>query len=111
MLGPDEMSHGFAGGRGIKAFIPQMHLASLLSSLKSSYLKIINSSVSYPLTRKKPKSKEAANHKFVIHLRKLLNPLYQRLPIFMRILNIRHFNEMDGHIMRKDYGLVIKDKV
>jgi CDP-diacylglycerol--glycerol-3-phosphate 3-phosphatidyltransferase len=40
MLGPDEASHGFAGGRGIKAFIPQMHLASLLSSLKSSYLKI-----------------------------------------------------------------------
>jgi hypothetical protein len=39
MLGPDEMSHGFAGGRGIKAFIPQMHLASLLSSLKSSYLR------------------------------------------------------------------------
>jgi phosphatidylserine/phosphatidylglycerophosphate/cardiolipin synthase-like enzyme len=51
MLGPDEMSHGFAAGREIKAFIPQMHLASLLSSLKSSYLKIINSSVSLSVNK------------------------------------------------------------
>jgi hypothetical protein len=57
MLGPDEMSHGFAGGRGIKAFIPQMHLASLLSSLKSSYLKIINSCVSLSVNSEEIKSK------------------------------------------------------